>query len=241
MTLIRSMKGDILTLSLNRPEADNRLSPEMVHSLLDEYRSADPLKGGPAVIILKAEGSLFSLGRQRPAQQSADPADIVAEFSLIQSLNEAVQNCRAVTITAIHGQCEGAALSLASRADIVLIAEEAEVSFPEIPHGIPPTIVLSHYRYVLSRHILGDLIFTGRVLSGAEAVQFGLAARVVKLDELQTEVEKVAGLVAGYDRRSIALVKSFLAQTEDLPRHAAPALGISLYANEISHRQLTRP
>ncbi|MFB9950705.1 enoyl-CoA hydratase/isomerase family protein [Rhizobium puerariae] len=238
MTVIRSCTNDVLTLGLNRPEAGNRISPEMIRALLEDYRNADPLNGGPAVVILKAEGDVFSLGRQRPAQQSADPADIVAEFSLIQELNEAVQHCRAVTISAIHGRCEGAGLSLAARADIVLIAEDAVVSFPEIPHGIPPTIVLSHYRYVLPRNILGDLIFTGRELSGTEAVAGGLAARAVPAGDLSSVAETLASQVAGYDRASIALVKDFLLQTEALPAPLAPKLGISLYANEISHRQL---
>jgi len=238
MTILQSRDGDVLTLSLNRPEAGNRIDPASIHALIEAYEGADPLNGGAAVIVLTAEGSVFSLGRQRPAQQSSDPLDITAEFGLIQRLNEAVQRCRAVTLSAIHGRCEGAGLSLAARADITLIAEDAIVSFPEIPHGIPPTIVLSHYRYVLPRNILGDLIFTGRELSGAEAVGAGLAARAVPAGLLHRTAQEVAAQVAGYDRRSVALVKEFLAQTEDLPPTLAPKLGISLYANEMSHRLL---
>lgn len=240
MTVIKNRQGDVLTVSLNRPDAGNRISPDMIHDLLAEYRGADPLSGGPAVIVLKAEGEVFSMGRQRPAQQSVNPADIVAEFSLIQELNEAVQHCRAVTIAAVHGRCEGAGLSLAARSDIVLIADDAVVSFPEIPHGIPPTIVLSHYRYVLPRNILGDLIFTGRELTGSEAVTCGLAARAVPATTLHEEAASIANQVAAYDRPSIALVKDFLKQTEALPSPLAPKLGISLYANELSSRLLTR-
>lgn len=236
MTIIKSREGDVLTLSLNRVDAGNRISPEMIQDLLIEYRDADPLNGGPAVIVLTAQGELFSLGRQRPEQQSVNPADIVAEFSLIQELNEAVQQCRAVTVAAVHGRCEGAGLSLAARSDIVIIADDAVVSFPEIPHGIPPTIVLSYYRYVLPRNLLGDLIFTGRELSGSEAVAAGLAARAVPLAELLEHASTIAAKVAGYDRASIALVKDFLKHTEALPAPLAPKLGISLYANEISSR-----
>jgi enoyl-CoA hydratase/carnithine racemase len=166
--------------------------------------------------------------------------DITREFEAIQYLNEAVQRCRAVTIAAIRGRAEGAGLSLAGRCDIVLIAEDAKVSFPEIPHGIPPTIVLSHYRYVLPRNLLGDLIYTGRELNGFEAVQAGLAARAVAESELEALALKMAKQVASYDRRSIALVKDFLARTDNMTPAQAPGLGISLYANEISHRALKR-
>jgi enoyl-CoA hydratase/carnithine racemase len=198
------------------------------------------LAGGPAVIVLGAVGPDFSLGRQRPAEQSSDPLDIVREFESIQQLNEAVQKCRAVTIASVRGRAEGAGLSLAGRCDIVVVANEATLSFPEIPHGIPPTIVLSHYRFVLPRNLLGDLIFTGREIEGRDAVQIGLAARTVVDAELDALVLKLAGQVAGYDRRSIALVKEFLARSEGMAPQQAPGLGISLYANEMSHRYLKR-
>ncbi|MDR5653402.1 enoyl-CoA hydratase/isomerase family protein [Ruixingdingia sedimenti] len=240
MSLIKTRDGDVLTLSLDRPEAGNRIDPALLAALTAEYEGARPLEGGPAVIVLTAEGPDFSLGRQRPERQSADPLDVVAEFSAIQRLNEAVQHCRAVTIAAVQGRCEGAGLSLAGRADIALMAEDARVGFPEIPHGIPPTIVLSHYRYVLPRNLLGDLIFTGRELTGAEAVGAGLAARAVPAADLLATAQAMAAEVAGHDRRSIALVKEFLKRTEGLPAPLAPALGISLYANEISHRILSK-
>jgi enoyl-CoA hydratase/carnithine racemase len=240
MSITVKRDGDILLLSLNRPDAGNRIDPAAIAALTEQLGGADPLDGGPAAIILGAMGPDFSLGRQRPAEQSADPLDIVAEFEAIQTLNEAVQRCRAVTIAAIRGRAEGAGLSLAARCDIVLVADDANLSFPEIPHGIPPTIVLSHFRYVLPRNLIGDLIYTGRALKGSEAVQAGLAARCVPEPELDTLALQLAKQVAGYDRRSIALVKDFMARTEGLPAPQAPGLGISLYANEIAHRLLKR-
>lgn len=233
-------KSNVRYLSLNRPDAGNRLDQATVEALAGEFERANPLDSGPAVIVLGAVGPDFSLGRQRSPDPSADPLDITAEFGLIQRLNEAVQRCRAVTIAVVRGRAEGAGLSLAGRCDIVLVADDAELSFPEIPHGIPPTIVLSHYRYVLPRNLLGDLIFTGRVLKGSDAVQAGLAARAVGAGELDALADRLAGEIAGYDRRSIALVKEFLARTEGLPAPHAPALGISLYANEISHRDFAK-
>jgi enoyl-CoA hydratase/carnithine racemase len=237
MSIIVESREDILLLSLNRPEAGNRLDPATIDQLTGHFASADPLDGGPSVIVLGALGPDFSLGRQRPSgSQSSDPLDIVAEFERIQRLNEAVQHCRAVTVSAVRGKAEGAGLSLAARCDIVVVADDARLSFPEIPHGIPPTIVLSHYSYVLPRNLLGDLFFTGRELSGTEAVSAGLAARSVPGTELDSSVERIARQVAGYDRRSIALVKEFLRHTENMPATLAPRLGIQLYANEMSHR-----
>ncbi|MGV6871799.1 enoyl-CoA hydratase/isomerase family protein [Pseudochelatococcus sp. B33] len=240
MSILFNEASSVLYLSLNRPDAGNRIDQATIEALTAEFERVNPLEGGPAVIVLGAVGPDFSLGRQRSPDPSFDPLDLTAEFERIQRLNEAVQRCRAVTIAVIRGRAEGAGLSLAARCDIVLVANDALLSFPEIPHGIPPTIVLSHYRYVLPRNLLGDLIYTGRALVGSEAVQAGLAARAVESKDLDDLAARLAGQIAGYDRRSIALVKQFLARTEGLPAPHAPALGISLYANEMSHRDFAK-
>jgi enoyl-CoA hydratase/carnithine racemase len=238
MSIKKTRTENVLTLALDRMEAGNRLDATMIDQLRAEFSSADPLTDGPACIVLTAVGPDFSLGRQRPAEQSVDPLDIVAEFERIQHLNDAVQRCKAVTIAAVRGRAEGAGLSLAGRCDIVIVAEDAVLSFPEIPHGIPPTIVLSHYRYVLPRNLLGDLIFSGREVRGREAVQIGLAARTTPEPALDGLAAELAAKIATYDRRSIALVKEFLGHTESMPAALAPRLGIQLYANEMSHRLL---
>ncbi len=228
----------VLRLDIDRPDAGNRLDSETIDALTSQLEALHPLDGGPAVVIIGAVGEHFSLGRQRPGQQSADPIDIVEEFSRIQRLNTALQNCRAVTISAVQGKAEGAGLSLAARSDIVIVADDAQLSFPEIAHDIPPTIVLSHFRYTIPPNLLGDLIYAARVLRGTEAVGAGLAARSVPAGELQEVVLETARRIAGHDRRSIALVKEFLIRTRDMPSAQAPGLGISLYANEMSHRLL---
>jgi enoyl-CoA hydratase/carnithine racemase len=240
MTLLTTRNGAVVTIALDRPSAGNRLDAETLDQLIAEFegtaRDSDP----PAVVILTSTGSDFSLGRERTPGTPQDGKAIVSEFERIQRLNEAVQRCSAVTIAAVVGRAEGAGLSLAARCDIVVVADDARLSFPEIPHGIPPTIVLSHFRYVLPQSILGDLIFGGRELNGAEAVQFGLAARSVSTAAVATVAAELASRVAGYDRRSIALVKDFLARTESLPRADAPGLGIALYALEMADRAVER-
>jgi enoyl-CoA hydratase/carnithine racemase len=238
MSIQITRNGDILVLALNRTAQGNRLDQTTVDSLIAQFSQVDPLAGGPAVVVLTALGPDFSLGRERPAELSGDPLDIVAEFERIQQLNEAVQRCRAITIASVQGRAEGAGLSLAGRCDIVVVADDAQLSFPEIAHGIPPTIVLSHYRYVLPHNLLGDIIYAGRVLRGEEAVQAGLVARVVPAAELDVAVDKLAHELAATDRRSVALVKTFLTRSENLPPAQAPSLGISLYANEMAHRLL---
>lgn len=236
MTVSTTREGAVLTVTIDRPEHGNRLDGETVDKLTASFEGVREDREPPAVAILRSTGPDFSHGRESKAGASQAPKAITAEFRRIQRLNEAVQRCPAVTIAAVTGRCEGAGLSLAARCDIVVVADDASLSFPEIPHGIPPTIVLSHYRYVLPRSILGDLIYAGRVLSGSESVAFGLAARCMPLEKIDPEVAALAEKISGFDRESVMVAKDFLMQSENLFPSQAPTLGIAVYTVEMSGR-----
>ncbi|WGW11685.1 enoyl-CoA hydratase/isomerase family protein [Saxibacter everestensis] len=230
----------IAFLTLNRPESGNRLDATTLDEISQALAELANDTNGPTVLVLGAAGPDFSLGREQAPGAAQTPKAITAEFTRVQQVNEQLQHSPLVTIAAVRGQAVGAGLSLAGRCDIVIVADDARLSFPEIPRGIPPTIVLSHYRYVLPRNLLGDLIFTGRELSGWEAVPAGLAARAVADDDVEATAAAIAEQIAGYDPRTLRLVKEFLARTENLPPRDAPALGIAMYAVEMADRSLLR-
>lgn len=239
MTIDLRIDGDVAVLTLNRPNEGNRLNAATLDQLAEILQDLGDRPSGPATAVLRAEGPDFSLGRERVPGAPQTPVAITEEFGRIQRVNEILQHSPIVTIAALQGQALGAGLSLAGRCDIVIVAEDATLAFPEISHGIPPTIVLSHYRYVLPRNLLGDLIFTGRELSGAEAVRAGLAARIVPAGELQPTALALAHEIAAHDQRSLRLVKKFLSQSESLSPRDAPAHGIALYAVEMADRHLS--
>lgn len=236
MTVAVERTDRVAWMTIDRPEAGNRLDGATVDALYDRLSElAGP--GGPSVVVLRGNGPDFSLGRE-PAGGPPAPSSLDAEFARIQRLNGLVQRYPVVIIAALRGRAYGAALSLAGRCDLVVAAEDARLSFPEVRNGIPPTIVLSHYRYVLPRTVLRDLILTGREISGAEGVAAGLVTRAVPAEELDTAVSELAGEVAAMDERTLRTVKRFLADTEGMDPRDAPAYGVSLFANEMVDRAI---
>ena len=238
--ITKDIQGKIATVRLDRPEAGNRLDARTLGELNEFMSELAAGSDGPSVLIVGSTSEDFSLGRERVPDAPQNPKAIIEEFSRIQAVNEQLQHLPLVTIAAVRGQAVGAGLSLAGRCDIVVVADDARLSFPEVLHGIPPTIVLSHYRYVLPRNLMGDLIFTGRELVGEEAIGAGLAARSVPADEVEATALSIAEQVAGFDQRTLRLVKQFLARTENLAPADAPTLGIALYATEMADRALER-
>jgi enoyl-CoA hydratase/carnithine racemase len=239
MTVRIDRSGPVATVTIDRPDAENKLDVTTVDAL---SRALTELQEGndPAdVVILAGAGEDFSLGREPADSGPPTPSALIIEFSRIQRLNELVQRYPAVTVAKVQGRARGAALSLSARCDFVLVAEDARLSFPEVQHGIPPTIVLSHYRYVLSRPVLFDLILTGREIDGAEAVAVGIATRAVVRSELDSVVSSLAEEVAGHGSRTLRTIKRFMAASDGMDPRDAPTLGISMITNEMVDRSLS--
>ncbi|MFG1955465.1 enoyl-CoA hydratase/isomerase family protein [Micromonospora sp. NPDC048830] len=228
--------GDVLQLTLDREESGNRLSRPLLEALaaqLEAVSGAD----APKVVVLAGAGPDFSLGRE-PAPGPATPSGLRREFGLIQRVNELVVGCPAVTVAVIRGRALGAGLSLAARCDLVVAADDARLAFPEVPHGIPPTIVLSHYRYVLLRRHLLDLILTGREITAEEGQRMGLVSRVCPPAEVDAAVKDLVQRLGGYDVRTVRVVKQFVRRLDDVGPREAPTVGIEAYVNEMVDRAM---
>ena len=238
MTIEIGRSGAIATVTVDRPDAGNRLDVATVENLTEKLNELQESDSPADVVILAGAGEDFSLGRQPATDGPPTPGRLIAEFSRLQRLNEVVQRYPGVIVAKVQGQARGAALSLAGRCDLVYAAEDARLSFPEVRHGIPPTIVLSHYRYVLPRTVLLDLVLTGREISGAEGVAAGLVTRAVPAAELDEVVQDLATEVAAHGTRTLRTIKQFMAGSDGMDPRDAPPYGIQVITNEMVDRAL---
>jgi 2-(1,2-epoxy-1,2-dihydrophenyl)acetyl-CoA isomerase len=121
------------------------------------------------------------------------------------------------TVAAVAGHAHGAGLSLALACDVVIVGEDAPMSFGYVLRGLTPDCGIA---YFLPRLVgmarAKDLLLTGRRFDGAEAEQLGLvAAAVPTADVLGTAQERARGL-AGGATVALALAKRMLDQAQHL-------------------------
>lgn len=236
MSVTIERRGRVADITIDRADAGNKLDRatlERLKQCLAEFAEA----GGPSVVVLQTTGDDFSLGRER-VPGAPTPDGLAREFGLIQEVNELIQRAPFVTIAGVQGRAHGAGLSLAARCDLVIASGSARLSFPEVPHGIPPTIVLSHYQHVVPRKTLLDMILTGRELSAAEGIAAGLVTRVVEDGQLRAAVRAEALAISDHDPRTLRTVKRYLVASEGLDPRDTPTLGIAMYVNEMVGRSL---
>jgi enoyl-CoA hydratase/carnithine racemase len=109
----------------------------------------------------------------------------------------------------VHGSCFGGGLQIALGADMRYVHPDAQLSVMEIKWGLVPDMALSKTLLdLIPMDLAKELTFSGRILSGEEAVALGLATRVV--DDPVDEAMQMAELIAGKSPDAIRAGKQLL-------------------------------
>lgn len=191
MALVERDDRDGLTvLTLNRPDVLNALSP----ALFVELRAhVDALAGATdriGCVILAGRGRSFSAGNDLKAIQAGETAP--SRHFQAETL-EALEHLPQPVIAAVQGHCYTGALELALACDLIVVADDARLADTHGRWGMSPTWGMSQR---LPRRVgltaARDMMFSGRVVTGREAVAMGLALRAVPADRLLEETEAIA-------------------------------------------------
>ncbi len=200
----------VATVTLNRPERMNAWTNRMNGELTEAMRACDADDTVRAVIItgagrafcagadLSAGEDTFAGGRKGDAPRPAAP---MWPYQV-----------RKPVIAAINGAAIGVGVTYPMLADIRLVAENAKLSFAMVRRGVLPELA-SHITAV---QVCGfaraaDLLLTGRMVSGAEAVAMGLANEVLPAAELLPRARAIAAdIVTNTAPVSVALAKALL-------------------------------
>lgn len=205
--LIVRQEGNILVITLNRPEALNAFSPDMIQELLDALEFAKSNEEIRAV-LLSGAGRAFSAGGDVKRMGQATP---VATYDHIGRLNELILTMSEVDVpivAAVHGYAAGAGVCLAMACDNILAADDSKfvLSFSKvglISDGgglffLPRTIGLYRAKEVL---------FTAEPIAAATALQWGMVNRLYPADQLFEEAMNYAKKLAEGPSRAIGMIK----------------------------------
>lgn len=187
--------GGVAEVVLNRPDRMNAMNLAMVHDLAEALDKAEA--GGARVLLVRGEGRAFCSGRDLA---DADPLHEDGEAILRDIFNPLLERIATIpvpTIAAVQGACLGTGLGLALACDIVYAADDARIGSPFARIGA----VLdsgAHAAFVsrVGPHRALELIYTGRLLSGREAEQWGLVNRSVAGADLLRRTRELAASIA---------------------------------------------
>lgn len=186
----RSDEGGICTLSLNRPDVLNALSLGVFQQLEAHASAIAKQTEEVGCVILRGEGRSFSAGNDIKSLQAGDKdphlhyrTDVINQLECLPQ----------PVIASVRGHCYTGALELALIADLLIASDTAKFRDTHAGWGMVPmwgmTARLPHR---IGVKLAKELMYTGRILNGDEAVQFGLANACVPDASLEAETRAMA-------------------------------------------------
>ena len=204
--------GAVGLLTLNRPEKLNAWTYEMRDELLDamDQVNNDPNMGA---MVITGAGRGFCAGADIGAMfKTRLDDDGPKRPSTSASWVKAVRAAKPM-IAAINGACVGVGLTQILPCDFIMASDKAKFSCAFVKMGVVTELASSHY--LVQRMGWGnasEAALTARTIEGAEAVQLGLADRLVGHDSLVDEAVALADVMAQTPSRQLRMVKELLTQ-----------------------------
>ncbi|KAF4585925.1 enoyl-CoA hydratase/isomerase [Ophiocordyceps camponoti-floridani] len=194
---ISSSTGHVRILELNRPQARNALSVELVTALREQIAHVraqyaedgrevvfSDTQLGPtrALVIASAVDACFCAGADLKERQSFTPQQTSSFLTLLRTTLDDLSNLPVPTISAISSLALGGGLELALATHFRILTTNAKVGLPETRLAIIPGAGGTHrLPDLIGRARARDMILTGRRVTGSEAYRIGLADRLVEV------------------------------------------------------------
>jgi len=213
-TVIVEKGGAVATLTLNRPERLNTITPELLADLraaLDDALADDAVR----VLRLRGAGRAFCAGYDigwgaewMGEQEAGRPWDPMADLRGIGRYVDAYRRLWTLpkpVVAQVHGFCVGGGTDLALCSDLVVCAEDCRIGYPPARVWGSPTTAMWTYRLGLERS--KRLLLTGDALDGRRAAEWGLASEAVPEAELDAAALALAERVALLPANQLHMMK----------------------------------
>lgn len=204
--------GPIRTITLNRPERRNAMTPAMQQELIAAMEAA--AVSDCRVVVFAGAGDAFCSGLDLSALQQMhgkSAAEHRADAERIARLFRTLYELPKPTIAAVHGAAIAGGTGIATLCDFTLATPAAKFGYTEVRIGFVPAVVSAYLTLQIGDKLARDLLLTGRIFDAHEAYRLGLVNEVVAAEELAGCVRGLASGLAANSPESLAATKQLLA------------------------------
>ena len=212
-TVLIADSGPVRTLTLNRPDRRNALTPQMQDELI---AALDDAAASPTtrVLILTGAGDAFCAGLDLSALQSMlakTAAEIEADAARIDRMFRTLYDHPLPTIAAVNGHAIAGGTGLATLCDFTLAVPAARFAYTEVKIGFIAALVSAYLTLQVGEKRARDLCLTGRAFLADEACRMGLVTEVVAPELLAGATQALAESLLGNSANSITATKRLIA------------------------------
>jgi enoyl-CoA hydratase/carnithine racemase len=229
----------VVTLTLNRPQAFNSLSEDMLAALQTEL-DAIGRNEAARVVVLAAAGKAFCAGHDLKEMRAEPSLDYYQRlFAQCAKVMMAIQTLPVPVIAKVQGIATAAGCQLVAQCDLAVAALTARFAVSGVNLGLfcaTPSVALSRN---LGRKQAFEMLVTGEFISAAQALDKGLINRIAEPDALDAEVERLVASIVAKPRVALAMGKAqFYRQIEMGMAAAYQLAGQSMACNMMDEAAL---
>ena len=209
---VESDRG-VRTITLNRPDKRNALSPELIQELiavLDDTANCDC-----GVVILTGAGSAFCAGLDMEHLATMTARTVEQHRRDSENMAHALRTLYEFPkpiIAAVNGPAIAGGMILATLCDFTYAVPDARFGYTEVRVGFVPAIAASFLIRQVGEKRTRELLLSGRILKADEACRLGLVTRIVQPDDLMAEAHSMAQTLLQNSPQAMSAVKQLLRQ-----------------------------
>lgn len=224
--------GHTATITLNRPDALNALSPHMITELRAAYREAEN-DDRVWILVVTGTGRAFCTGadvKEIPEDGKViDERPYLSTYEQWEAPQEGTPPFRTMAkpvLAAINGICCGAGLDWVTTSDIVISSERATFFDPHVSIGLVAGREVVRLARVLPRSVALRMALVGKHerLSAQRALELGMVSEVVEHDRLLQRAHEIADIVNSNAPLAVRGTRLAILKGLDLPLHEAEML-----------------
>ena len=204
-SVLTEIRGRVGIVTLNRPQAMNALNTTLIAELFDALEAFDKNENVGAMVVTGNEKA-FAAGADIKEMAESSPVEMVNSNRI--DLFDRMRSIKKVVIAAVSGWALGGGCEIALSCDMIVASETAKFGQPEMTIGvIPGAGGTQRLARLLGKNLAMEMVINNRTLSAAEALQFGLANRVVPLDRFLDEAVALAEEIASRAPLAVRMAK----------------------------------
>jgi len=210
------VRGRVGLLTLNRPQALNALSNEVIDELSAAVRAFEA-DDGIGAMVLTGSQKAFAAGADIGAMSDWTYMDVYKSDYLGGNW-DALRRTRKPVIAAVSGYALGGGCELAMLCDFIIAADNARFGQPEIKLGVIPGYGgTQRLPRAVGKAKAMDLVLTARMMDAAEAERAGLVSRVVPVERLLDEALEAAATIASMPLPAVMMAKECVNRAYEAP------------------------
>ncbi|MGH3103759.1 MAG: enoyl-CoA hydratase-related protein [Gaiellaceae bacterium] len=182
--------GDVLRITLSRPEARNAFDAALIAELAEAFVDV----GRARAVVLAGDGPSFSAGADVEWMRAAVElgyAENIADALALRRMLEAIDLCPAPVVARVQGHALGGGCGLVACADIAVAAEDAVFAFSEAKLGIIPAVISPFALAKIGQGAARRFFLTGERFDAQTALRIGL------VHEVAADLDEAVGRIVG--------------------------------------------